>query len=488
MSGDLDDFLDRLGRAQPRITVVGDAMLDRWVRGGVTRISREAPVPVVEVDEDAPEECAGGAANTAMNLAALGARVRLIAAVADDAAGRRLLEILEEGGVDTSQVAVSDRGTTPSKTRILGGDQLVVRIDQGVRPRFSEAALASVDAALAAHDPDTVLVVCDYGAGLLDRAADVLMRSPRPRAMIVDAHDLRRWASIRPDIVTPNCREAELLLGRALPDPGRPDAVGHAAGELLEAAGAATAVVTLDREGTVVLEAGRTTARTYARLAPERQASGAGDTFTAALAAGVAVGVPLPAAARLAQRAADVVTGRDGTSVCSAADLRAAGIGGTSSPVAMAELREALRAERGHGRKVVFTNGCFDVLHLGHTRHLRQAKELGDVLVVAVNDDASVRRLKGSGRPVNPIEDRVALIESLGFVDHVIVFSEDRPVALLAELRPEIYAKGGDYTPEMLEETDVVRGYGGEVRILDYLPAHSTTHIVERIVTGSIPR
>jgi rfaE bifunctional protein nucleotidyltransferase chain/domain len=169
--------------------------------------------------------------------------------------------------------------------------------------------------------------------------------------------------------------------------------------------------------------------------------------------------------------------------VCALSDLDAVVADGTAVPGTLDHnaLRAVLAHERAQGRTIVFTNGCFDLLHLGHTAHLRQAKQLGDVLVVALNDDASVRRLKGPSRPVTPIEDRARVLESLGSVDYVTVFAEDSPSALLADVRPDVYVKGGDYTPEMLEETAVVRAYGGQVRILDFIPAHSTTEIVARI-------
>jgi D-beta-D-heptose 7-phosphate kinase/D-beta-D-heptose 1-phosphate adenosyltransferase len=467
----------------PRVTVVGEAMLDRWVRGGVQRVSREAPVPVVEVGE--PDEAPGGAANTAANLAALGADVRLVTVVGDDADGRRLLRLLHEAGVDTTDVVECAGQVTPSKTRIVGGDQILVRVDRGVHPALSDEDRRRFAHALSRREEPETLLICDYGTGLLDAAAQAaLARLPRPASLIVDAHDPRVWADFSPDVITPNAAEAELLLGEALPAKGRADAVAQAAVQLLSAARARAAVVTLDRDGTVVLD-GTGTHRTYANPAPESQASGAGDTFAAALAAASGVGIDLRRAAEFAQRAADLVVLRAGTSICALTDL-----GSDRGPVALSAeaLAAALQKERALGRRIVFTNGCFDVLHLGHTTHLRQAKELGDVLVVALNDDASVRRLKGDGRPVNPIEDRTAVIESLGCVDYVVVFEEDSPARLLRELRPEIYAKGGDYTPEMLHETGVVRAYGGDVRILDFIPARSTSAVIDRIAARALLR
>lgn len=481
---DAHDLAELVRHRPPHITVIGDVILDRWVRGGVQRLSREAPVPVVDAAE--VSEYAGGAGNTALNLAALGAAVRLVSAVNDDAEGRVLLRLLAEAGVDTSAVVVRADGATPSKTRIVGGEQILVRVDRGAELPLSAQDRASFTDAVGTVGAGDTVLVCDYGTGLLDAStAAALGRAERPRHLLVDAHDLRPWSAVRPDIVTPNAHEVAVLLGEALPSDSRPDAAAAAASQILRASGATAAVVTLDRDGTVVVEGSAAIARTAARAAPEHQAAGAGDTFAAALAIAIALGCDLPAAASIAQRAADVVTSRAGTAVCTLADLASVDPGSTRM-LDGDRLRDALRAERQGGRRVVFTNGCFDVLHLGHTRHLQQAKALGDVLVVALNDDASVRRLKGRGRPVNPLADRLAVLEALGCVDYVTAFSEDSPARLLEELRPEIYAKGGDYTADMLEEAVVVRAYGGEVRILDFLPSHSTTRIVNRIASEAL--
>jgi rfaE bifunctional protein kinase chain/domain/rfaE bifunctional protein nucleotidyltransferase chain/domain len=485
---DPSEIARRVRARPPRVLVVGDVILDRWLRGGVRRLSREAPVPVVEAAEQV--DCPGGAGNAAANLAALGAHVRLIGEIGDDADGRAVRALLEQAGVDTSGLIVGDGRPTASKTRVVGDDQILVRVDRARPPRPEDHRPIGeplLDAIIPA--PDETLVICDYEGGLLDDrlARELSRRRPKAR-IVVDAHDVARWAPLRPDLVTPNAGEATTLLGRALPDgAARADALGDAAAEVLRAAGASAAIVTLDRDGTVLLEArggaAAATHRTHARPAPEHQATGAGDTFVAAAAVALAVGAAPAAAADFAQRAADVVVARPGTAVCALSDLDAVVADGTAVPGTLDHdaLRAVLAHERAQGRTIVFTNGCFDLLHLGHTAHLRQAKQLGDVLVVALNDDASVRRLKGPGRPVTPIEDRARVLESLGSVDYVTVFAEDSPSALLADVRPDVYVKGGDYTPEMLEETAVVRAYGGQVRILDFIPAHSTTEIVARI-------
>jgi len=309
-----------------------------------------------------------------------------------------------------------------------------------------------------------------------------VLAARRPGLLVVDAHELADWAFARPDLVTPNAKEAEALLGAALGrGAARASAVRDAADQLRERSGARHVVVTLDREGSLALDEDGTVSRTFAQPAEEKQASGAGDTFAATATLALAAGRSLATAVDLAQAAADVVVQRPGTSVCSADDLLASLAAPGAVVLGEDRLVEVLAEESRRGRRIVFTNGCFDVLHRGHTAYLRQARELGDVLVVAVNDDDSVRRLKGEGRPINPEGDRAGVIAELGCVDYVTLFSGDTPIPLLERVQPHVYVKGGDYNPDMLQEAVVVRSYGGTVTTVGYVSEHSTTEMVQRI-------
>jgi D-beta-D-heptose 7-phosphate kinase/D-beta-D-heptose 1-phosphate adenosyltransferase len=474
----------RLRALAPRVTLVGDLLLDGWWNGHSERITREAPAPVVDVRERlyAP----GGAANTAMNLAALGARVTLVGLIGSDESGQRLLGLLGAAGIDVAGVLSLEGTATTTKIRIVSDEQVLVRVDEGGGNRYSSDQLGllaqvAVDATAGAD----ALLVCDYGFGALQGPVHDALRSPacpRPPLLVVDAHDTAAWASLEPHLVTPNAREVARLLGvDALPAADRAAFVTDRTGDVLRLAGAEAAVVTLDRDGTVTLRPDSGPHRTDAQPASEARASGAGDTFVAALTIARACGLPLESSAELAQAAADVVVQRYGTSVCTTRDL-AERLGRPVEPVLdHDELEARLRAHRDAGRRIVFTNGCFDVLHRGHTTYLAQAAELGDVLVVAINSDDSVRRLKGVDRPVNVAADRASVLGALGCVDYVTVFDTDTPVPLLTRLRPDVYVKGGDYTPEMLEEAAVVTSFGGQVRMLGYVPAQSTSAMVDRI-------
>jgi D-beta-D-heptose 7-phosphate kinase/D-beta-D-heptose 1-phosphate adenosyltransferase len=504
-----------------QVLVLGDAMLDSWLAGRADRLCREAPLPVVDLAET--RHAAGGAANTAVNLAALGATVSLVAPVGGDAAGALLRGQLAAAGVADRLVPVPGRRTV-AKRRLLADGQIVARFDEGDRgelpPRVRDALRERVRQALS-EAPDAVLV-CDYGTGAVPEELVGLLRRYRSRLRLlaVDAHDPRRFAVVRPDLVTPSLAEAARLLGVPAPDLARGAArVGWARRRLpavREAAGARVAAVTLDVDGSVVLGEAGAAGRTVAEPVPAGWSTGAGDSYVAAFTLAMLAGASPPRAARVAQAAAAAVVTSAGTTVCSVDALlarhpesrhpesrhaesvpaeprhaepwlpdapEAAVDAATDAAGVVARIAQA----RQRGARVVFTNGCFDVLHRGHVGYLTEARRLGDVLVVAVNSDESVRRLKGQGRPVNPVEDRVAVLAALSCVDHVVVFAEDSPARLLAAVRPDVYVKGGDYRPELIPEADLVRRLGGEVRTLSYLPDRSTSAIIERIRGRSHP-
>src|SRR6266511_2550270 len=436
------------------VLVLGDALLDGWYAGTPRQLCREAPVPVVGLDR-ITFSC-GGAANAAANVAALGGRAVLAAVVGDDSDGARLRTRLREAWVDARLVTVPGRRTV-AKRRVMADEQILVRFDQG----------------------DTT--------PLTPAAARELVRT------VGDAHDTQPWADVQPDLVTPNFAEALRLLG-AHSDQlsvSRPDWVAGAADRLLARAKARAMAVTLDVDGTVVLRENRPAHRTYARPVSASRAAGAGDAYVAAFTLALSTGAALAEAADVAQLAATVATctasSSLGTAVCPAGDLLTAADAGDSRVLDSAALSVQVTAHRARGRRIVFTNGCFDVLHSGHVGYLEQAKQLGDILIVAVNSDESVRRLKGENRPVNPVEDRVSVLSAPSCVDHVVVFHEDTPAALITEVRPDVYVKGGDYPPELIPEAPLVRQLGGEVRTLDYVPDKSTSKIIERIRSTRTP-
>lgn len=487
----------RLAEEQPIVTVIGDAILDGWWDGLIERLCREAPAPVVQVQRR--DFAPGGAANTAMNLVALGARVRFVSLVGKDTAGRELLDRLGSARVDVENVVSHSGMVTPTKVRVSSAGQIMLRLDEA-GPRIPAAGLQELaDAIPGALTGSHAVVLCDYGIGTLSGPVrssifDALGRQPgslatRNLLVVVDAHHPETWAGLGPDLATPNAQEAAGMLGAELPGGAArcPFVEAHTE-QLLRASGAAAVVVTLDREGTMTLRPGGPVHRTWAMPEKEKQASGAGDTFVAALTLARAAGLPLTTSVDLAQAAADVVVHRTGTSVCTTVELSRHLGAFADTALTADELARQVEAHRKEGRRIVLTNGCFDVLHRGHTRYLNQAKRLGDVLIVALNSDSSVRQLKGPDRPVNNQTDRAAVIAALSCVDHVTVFDTPTPIPLIELLEPDVYAKGGDYTPEMLAETGPVERYGGTVAILDYVPDHSTSAVLDRVrSTGGSP-
>ena len=299
----------------------------------------------------------------------------------------------------------------------------------------------------------------------------------------MDSRDPLKFAGVGASVVKPNYQEALAILGeqQGAKGPGRVDFISASARRIQALSGARTVAVTLDVDGVMILESGRPPYRTYSRPETASRSVGSGDTFVAAMSLGLAAGAETPAAAELATAAAAVVLGKDGTAVCSAVELKDTISGGEKRVTDPAMMQPRLAYYRGQGKRIVFTNGCFDILHRGHVTLLNRAKGLGDVLIVGVNSDESVRRLKGQERPINSLEDRLKVLAALSYVDHVIPFDEDTPASIIEAVRPDILVKGGDYSRETLPETALVERLGGAVCILPFIEERSTTDIIERI-------
>lgn len=477
------DLLDAFSSL--RVTVVGDAMLDGYVEGSAERVCREAPAPVVTVSErrDAP----GGAANTASAVAALGAAVELVSVVGEDADGQRLLELLEGSGVGTDGVVGARVRRTIAKRRLVAGGQMLARMDDGTTSPVDGAIEAELLERLRrAFASSDAVIVSDYRGGVLTPAAVGALRTLQaaaPRPLVADGRDLGAYREVGVTVATPSYEDAMAALGRLRPERGE-DRAAHAArvaDRLLDLTRARVTVVTLDQDGALLLERGRPPHRTYARRTGVAGSAGAGDTFAATLALGLAAGAETTAAAEVASAAASVAVAKPGTAACSAGELRLAFAPGCKLIDGLGALAEIAAEQRARRRRIVFTNGCFDILHRGHIAYLNEAKGLGDVLVVGVNDDDSVTRLKGPDRPVNRLGDRVQVLAALSCVDHIVPFAGDRPVDLIETLRPDLYAKGGDYTEQILPEAPLVEELGGEVVILPYVRDRSTSRILDEL-------
>jgi D-beta-D-heptose 7-phosphate kinase/D-beta-D-heptose 1-phosphate adenosyltransferase len=319
--------------------------------------------------------------------------------------------------------------------------------------------------------------------GLLDLVRELQRRDPR--VLVVDAKDLARYPEVDVTAVKPNYRQALSLLGEPPGDgSGRDRLLIDRHEDLFERTGARIVAVTLDADGAIAFERGHDPYRTYAKPTRAASTSGAGDTFAATLAMALAADAPTPAAVELASAAAAIVVSTDRTARCDADALRRRVAGGDKVVEALDRVPDRIAGWRRQGRRIVFTNGCFDLLHRGHVTYLSRAKELGDILVVAVNSDTSVRALKGPERPITPLEDRLEVLAALSCVDLVVPFQELTPERAIEAASPDVVVKGGDYTREMLPETALVERLGGVVKILPYVDDRSTSGIIERILTA----
>lgn len=488
MNHELLSVIDRFKGC--RVGVIGDAVLDSFLEGHTGRLCREAPVPVVEVTQrvDVP----GGAANAAVNLRALGADVTLFSVVGDDAEGRRLRTALARRGVAEDGIVVVRGRRTPAKQRVAAGGQLLLRFDQGDDGDVgARAEMALVRKLRRAHASLDALVVSDYLLGALGprvrTALAALIRRQR-RIVIVDAKDLTRYRTLGASAVKPNYAEAARLLGLGPQGEGGREAALTARAEALFAlTGSRLVAVTLDADGALVLEQGAAPYRTYGRRVEPARAAGAGDAFVAGLTLALTARVPTTLAAELASAAATTAIGARATACVDLAALRDR-FGRSDKWLPDPEaLRGRMTRYHREGRRIVFTNGCFDLLHRGHVTYLSRAKALGDVLVVGVNGDASVRRLKGAGRPINALEDRMQVLAALSCVDHLAAFDDDTAATLIDCIRPDVYVKGGDYTRATLPEAAQVEGLGGRIHFLPYLDGQSTSVILRRIRSDTTP-
>lgn len=481
-----------------QLLVVGDVMLDRYLWGSSQRLCREGPVPIVEVE--AVDDRPGGAGNVAANAAALGAATRLLTVVGAAAESDAIRLALTEAGVDADQF-VSPGRPTPVKHRVMADDQLLARFDLGQSqplPAGLERELADRLGQL--FDEADAVIVSDYGYGVCGAALRTTLAARQeatPKPLIVDARAPGLYREVGVTVAKPNHSEALQLLG--IPPgagPSRAEQIEEHADRLLELTGAQLVVVTLDADGAVILERGRAPQRVAARPAAARGtgrgatggvgpmlSTGAGDTFGAAFSLALAAGADGVTAAEIASAAAAVVVGKPGTAVCALEELQFQ-LGGEKKIDSLDGIAAKAELYRRRGLRIVVTNGCFDILHRGHVAYLNRAKLLGDVLVVGVNSDRSVRRLKGSARPVNPLDDRLHVLSALGCVDHVVPFEEETATRLVEAVRPDVYVKGGDYTREMLAEVETVERYGGVVEILAYVEDRSTTKLIDLIRDG----
>lgn len=462
--------------SQANVLVIGDVMLDRYWFGDTSRISPEAPVPVVKIN--AADNRPGGAGNVALNIAALGANVTLIGVTGQDEASQHLKDQLEGANVKHDLIQLSNLATIV-KLRVLSRHQQLIRLDFEDQLIMAQSEL--LEDRLKAHLANTqVLILSDYKKGTLQNpSALIKIAKAAGITVIVDPKSDDFSIYEHADIITPNYKEFEMVAGKckneqAILSQARALMTAHHIGQLL---------VTRGEHGMTLIEAEHHShLPAYAKEVFD--VTGAGDTVIAVLGAAIAAGSNTIDAMALANLGASLVVNKLGAATVSTPELQVALTGKTtfsSGIVNDEQLVQAVKEVRAQGKKVVFTNGCYDILHAGHVTSLQMAKDLGDFLVVAVNSDASIKQLKGPNRPINNLDQRMTVLASLGMVDCVVPFSDETPERLLRLIQPDLLVKGGDYRIDQVVGADIVTSYGGEVRIMNHGIRTSSTHILERM-------
>jgi D-beta-D-heptose 7-phosphate kinase/D-beta-D-heptose 1-phosphate adenosyltransferase len=476
---DLEALLLRLPQA--RVLVLGDVILDRYVIGTASRLSPEAPIPVLRPSRW--RAVLGGAANVAMNIASLGGQPVLAGVVGNDPGGTEIKGLLEPSGIKSQLVAIDSRPTTV-KTRFMSGSHQLLRLDEEMTapvddPRFIDplrlgALLSNID----------VVVLSDYAKGvvtpaLLERVVDCAGRRP----VIADPKGLDFAAYRGVSVLTPNEHE----VGLATRIDASTDSGAVAAGEqALRLTGGEAVLVTRSAKGVTLVRRGETALHLPTQAREVADVSGAGDTLVAALAVALGAGASLPEAASLANLAAGLAVAKLGTATVTAQELQAAlhlnrFVVTDEKVVSVGQAASRAERWRAAGLRVGFANGCFDLIHPGHVRLLTEARAACDRLIVALNSDASVRRLKGPTRPVQNEAARASVMASLAPVDLVVLFEEDTPLELIRLLRPDVLVKGSDYGLDQVVGADLVMGWGGRVLLVDLEAGHSTSATIRRM-------
>lgn len=462
---------------EARVLVYGDLMLDRYWYGNASRISPEAPVPVVQVKDT--QSRPGGAANVALNIAELGSEVSLFGLVGEDQAAADLEAQLIESHIQSYLHRIKDCPTV-TKLRVLGQNQQLIRMD--FERGFNGVDDASLIEQYKARLADVhVVVLSDYAKGALQHVKQLIaLANDQGVPVLIDpkSSDFSVYSGAM--LITPNLKEFEGVLGRC----ADVEEMIVKARKLLHECQIQSILITRGKEGMLLVQQNAEPVNLSTKAREVYDVTGAGDTVISIMAAAVSCQLDLVQAAQLANLGAGIVVGKLGAATVSIPELRRALQRQSGSHLGILteeELVLAVSDARAHDEDIVMTNGCFDILHAGHVQYLEQAKSLGKRLIVAVNDDDSIRRLKGSDRPVNSVENRMAVLSSLRAVDWVVPFSEDTPARLIGKILPNMLVKGGDYTPDEIAGSDAVITNGGEVRVLDLKEGCSTSFIIKKI-------
>ena len=473
-----------------KIIVIGELIVDAYLQGTCNRIAPEATVPVIDVSEK--QYCLGGAANVAANLKALGADVYFISVCGDDEPAGLAFRLLKEADLKTDFIVKSKSRKTLYKTRVSSDSQLLVRFDEGSTGRLDTVTENVLQGHLKTLFPETDgIFIADYAKGiigqnLIHKIAELNVK--HDKIIALDAKNYNQYRLLKPDIVKPNYVEAMALLGLPRETILPINELKKLGKTLNEKTASDLIILTADANGIYLFEKGVFKFHKAVPKVQHPKVSGAGDTFLSTAMLSLSANANLSTIANLAIAAAHYVVRQPHTSVCRVKDLELE-ISGCKKLFNKTELQEVCRRLKSQGKRIVFTNGCFDILHSGHVSYLRGSKEQGDVLVVGLNNDDSIRRLKGSSRPINSLSDRMEVLAELNCIDYIVPFGkpgDDTPVELIKSIKPDVFVKGGDYQNKYLPEAKVLNKIGCEVVFLPMVRDKSTTNTIARITSVNL--
>tara|TARA_X000000368_G_scaffold413031_1_gene400364 strand:- start:1668 stop:3080 length:1413 start_codon:yes stop_codon:yes gene_type:complete len=463
--------------SKSNILVFGDVMLDRYISGSVDRVSPEAPVPVLKPIKE--EIRLGGAANVALNLSSLGSKVSLIGISGKDSSSAQIFKLLKENKIKNG--IIKSNLPTITKLRLLSSKQQLLRVDS--EEEFTNEdwnfAKKRFDKSIALNS-NNLLIISDYGKGTLQDIPGLIKKAKKfKKIVLVDPKGDNFSKYKGADVITPNFSEFIGEVGAVKSE----REITSKANSLIKSLKLGALLVTRGSDGMTLFnkEKGKVVRSDFPTQAQEVfDVSGAGDTVIASVAAALSTGLDMTSAVKLANIAAGIVVGKSGTATASVAEIEPH-FTGDDLVFSLKEAKKYSAMLRKNEKKVVFTNGCFDILHAGHVHYLEQAKGLGDELVVGLNSDASVKTLKGTSRPINNLQERAKVLSSLKCVDRIVTFADETPIKLIREIKPDVLVKGGDYKVKDVVGHKEIKSWGGEVKIIPLVPGLSTTNIIKKL-------
>ncbi len=466
------------------VLVIGDIMVDVYLQGSCSRIAPEASIPIVDLQTK--KVCLGGAANVAANLKAMGAKVLICSVAGCDDGLAMAKDLLEKMGIESHCIVKDENRHTLIKTRVSSNSQTIVRYDEGTTEWIGANSEANLILQIeAVHGFCDAILIADYNKGVLsDGILKTIyeLQKKSKKFLAIDTKNFERFALLKPDLIKPNYVEALDLIEEEKDFKNRPLQIQRGNKILWKKAQAKFCAVTLDQEGVCFFKKDSFLFHLPAQISSMPYVSGAGDTFISACLLGLISNSAVKIAATIAMEAAFIAIQKENTAICYVEELLTKFK--LTHKVLEKNLSALCDAFRAQGKRIVFTNGCFDVLHSGHVSYLKGAKKIGDVLIVGLNKDESVTRLKGTGRPINSLEHRMAVLSELNCVDYVIPFGDennDTPIDLIKKIRPDVFVKGADYEKKIIPELKVLKEVGAEIVLMPLVENQSTTQIIARI-------